>query len=608
MNHSDESGLQPIAYRVRPDDPGSHRFGVVVSVPTPDPDGQRFTLPAWIPGSYLIRDFARNVLDVQALCGDRSVAIEKVDKSTWRCAPCRGTLELHYEVYTYDLSVRGAYLDTTRGYFNGTSLLLSVSGRDGAPCTLVLERPTGADFEHWRAATSMRPIDIDTAGFGTYGAGDYEELIDHPFEFGELVLGSFVVNGIPHRVALSGRVVTDLDRICADLPRVCEQHMQLFGAPAPISDYLFLIYAARGGDGGLEHRASTSLLVSRENLPVPGRTAPPKGYRRFLGLCSHEYFHLWNVKRMRPAAFVDFDLAREAYTRLLWVFEGITSYYDDLALVRAGLITPAEYLELVAETVSSVWQSPGRRRQSLADSSFDAWIKLYKADENAPNSLISYYTKGALVALALDLTIRRDTAGTRSLDDVMRAMWARHGAGRPGLAEGGFEALACETSGLDLRAFFDALVRGVEDPPLAELLATVGVRFELRAASATTAGGRDVYIPGAGLRLRDQGAQVLIASVIDGGPAQVAGLAGGDEIAAIDGIKVAGAVRLADTLSGNRAGELVTLHVFRRDELHSFELMLREPPADACRLTLLEDASAEIIAARTAWLALRAGT
>jgi predicted metalloprotease with PDZ domain len=602
MTDSDAAALGPIIYRVRPSDPGTHRFDVVLTVPAPDAAGQRFMLPAWIPGSYLIRDFARNILEIEARAGRRYVRIEKVDKSTWCCAPCEGPLELRYRVYAYDLSVRGAYLDTTRAFFNGTSLLLCALGRQRMPCILALEGPDGTDFEHWRVATAMQPAEVDAAGFGTYRATDYDELIDHPFELGALTLGSFDVEGTRHRVALSGRVVVDLDRVCSDLSRVCSQHVAFFGSPAPMVDYLFLLYAARGGDGGLEHRASCSLVVSRENLPVPGRNTAPRGYRRFLGLASHEYFHLWHVKRIRPAAFVDCDLGREAYTRLLWVFEGITSYYDDLALVRAGVITQDEYLELLAETISAVWQSPGRLRQSLADSSFDAWIKLYKADENAPNALISYYTKGALVALALDLTIRRETGGRRSLDDVMRTLWTRHGANPQGLAEDGFERLACEVSGLDLRAFFDAAVHGTEDLPLAGLLDDVGVRLEMRTANATSAAGRDAYAPAAGLRMRDQGAAVLIVHVIDGSPAQAAGLAGGDEIIAVDGLRVAGAARLAETLSGGRAGELISMHVFRRDELHAFELILGEPPADACRLTLVESAGAATVAARAAWL------
>jgi predicted metalloprotease with PDZ domain len=604
MQNSTAAASAPIRYRVRPADPGAHCFEVAVTVTVPDPDGQRFALPAWIPGSYLIRDFARNVLEVEARAGEAPLAIEKIDKSTWRCPPCAGPIHLRYRVYAYELSVRGAYLDTTRAYFNGTSLLLAVVGQTDRPCALELDRPPDEALAHWRVATSMSPMDVDAAGFGAYATADYDELIDHPFEIGGLTEGAFDVGGIPHRVALTGRVLADVDRVCADLARVCEQHARMFGE-APIDRYLFMIYAARAGDGGLEHRHGCSLIVSRENLPEPGRKTPPRGYKRFLGLCSHEYFHLWNVKRIRPAAFVACDLGREAYTRLLWAFEGITSYYDDLALVRAGLISPAEYLELVAETVTAVWQAPGRRRQSLAESSFDAWIKLYKADENAPNSLISYYTKGSLVALALDLTIRRETRGARSLDDVMQALWRRYGTERAGLEEDAFERLACEATGLDLSAFFDAAVRGTQDPPLAELLATVGVRFELRVSSGTNGPSRDVYAPAAGLRLRDQGTGVLVVNVLDDSPAQAAGFAGGDEIVAVDGLRVAGAARLAETLSGTRAGETMTLHVFRRDELDVFELTLRDPPADACRLTLDDDAAPEALAARAAWLAVR---
>jgi predicted metalloprotease with PDZ domain len=608
MMDSDAAALAPVAWRVCPGDPGSHCFDVVLSVPSPHTEGQLLALPAWIPGSYLIRDFARSVLELRASAAGRSISIEKIDKATWRCAPCEGPLEVRYRVYAYELSVRGAYLDTTRGFFNGTSLLLRVAGRELAPCILTLERPEGGDYEHWRVATSMPAVEVDSAGFGTYRAADYEELIDHPFELGTLTFAGFDVEGVRHRIALSGRVLADLDRVCADLARVCAEHMAFFGAPPPMTDYLFLIHAARAGDGGLEHRASCSLLVSRENLPVPGRGTPPRGYRRFLGLCSHEYFHLWHVKRIRPAAFVGCDLGSEAYTRLLWIFEGITSYYDDLALVRSGVIAQDEYLELLAETISAVWQSPGRLRQSLADSSFDAWIKLYKPDENAPNSLISYYTKGALAALALDLTIRRKTGGVRSLDDVMRALWNRWGANAEGLAEDEFERLACEVSGFDLRDFFEATVRGTEDLVLEGLLASAGVSMEMRAANATSAGGRDAYAPAAGLRMRDQGTGTIVIHVIEGSPAQAAGLAGGDEIVAVDGIRVAGASRLAETLSGARAGELISLHVFRRDELHQFELTLCEPPADACRLAIIEDAGAEASALRAAWLGSAART
>lgn len=601
MTERSAAAAPPTAYRVRPGDPAAHRFEVVLTVPDPDPQGQRLALPAWIPGSYLIRDFARNVLGVAASAGGQAIAIEKTDKSTWRCAPCTGPLEVRYEVYAYDLSVRGAYLDTTRGYFNGVCLLLRPESRARRPCTLTLERPPGASLAHWRVATSMRRVDVDEAGFGTYRADDYDELIDHPVEIGEHATCAFEVAGVPHRVALSGRVAADLDRIRADLARVCAQHVSLFGALPPMDEYLFLVYAARGGDGGLEHRSSSSLIASRDNLPLKGRKAVPKGYRRFLGLCSHEYFHLWHVKRIRPAAFVDCDLGREAYTRQLWVFEGVTSYYDDLALVRAGLISPADYLELLSETISLVWQSPGRRRQSLADSSFDAWIKLYKPDENSPNALISYYTKGSLVALALDLTIRRDTNGARSLDDVMRALWRDPRAREAGLGEQDFERVASEVTGLDLGRFFDANVRGTDDPPLASLLASVGVRMELGPAPAT-AFGRDTYAPSAGMRLRDQGGAVFVAAVLDGGPAQAAGLAGNDEIVAVDGLRPNGAVRLAESLASAPPGTRVTLHAFRRDELNTFDVVLREPPADACRLTLADDADARALAARAAWL------
>jgi predicted metalloprotease with PDZ domain len=379
--------------------------------------------------------------------------------------------------------------------------------------------------------------------------------------------------------------------------------------------YWFLTLALGDAYGGLEHRASTALMCKRDDLPrldAPNERGVDagidKGYRRFLGLCSHEYFHSWNVKRIKPEAFSPYTLDRENYTRQLWVFEGITSYYDDLGLVRSGLIKPEGYLELLAQSITRVLQTPGRFRQSLAESSFDAWTKFYKQDENSANTIISYYVKGALVALALDLTIRQSTKGAKSLDDVMGEAWARFGVTGQGMPEDGFEALAKEVTGLDLHKFFDLAIRGVEDLSLQTLLQSVGVGFSLRAAeSASDQGGlgprktAPVKRVSFGMRTRDEQGRCKVAVVLDAGPAKLAGVAPGDELLALNGLKVTHA-SLESLRARLPCDKPVVLHLFRRDELHQVECTPRAAPAEICDLSLDSTATPNVIRARNQWL------
>ncbi len=597
----------PIRYRVSADAAAAHVFNVRCVVETPDPRGQLFSLPGWIPGSYLVRDYARHVLSVCATAAGQPVAMTKTDKATWQAAPCEGPLEVACEVYAYDLSVRGAYLDTERGFFNGVCLFLAVEGASETPCEVCIEKPgalAGSTMAKWRVATAMSAVDTDDRGFGSYRAANYDELIDHPVEISNFRSAEFSLGGVPHQMVLAGRERADLERLRTDVPRICETHRQMFDDKLPMERYVFLTNVVGEGYGGLEHRASCALITRRSDLPQHGKTDIDKAYRRFLGLVSHEYFHLWNIKRIKPAAFTPFDLRSEAYTRLLWVFEGITSYYDDLALVRSGLIDTAAYLELLADNVSKVWQTPGRHRQSLAESSFDAWIKLYKPDENSPNTLISYYSKGLLIALALDLTIRQQTDGSKSLDDVMRELWRRYGKTGRGLEEGGFESLASEVSGVALQSFFDTAIRSTDDPPLATLLEGLGIKLTFSMATESLGGNGNSDKDAAcvlGVRLREDCGRVLINTVLSGGPAAEAGLAGGDELVAIDGLKVTPS-SFAGLMMSFRAGEKVAVQVFRRDELLEFSVTLSVPPAHKCQLSLADGAPAAAVARRAAWL------
>jgi len=604
------TSISPVRFQIAPKHPGTHLFEIVCGIDAPDPAGQVFSLPAWIPGSYMIREFAKNIVQLWATSAGRPVAVHKLDKSTWQCAPCAGSLSLRYEVYARDLSVRSAHLDTTHGFFNGTSVFVKLHGQERVPHEVEILPPAGAAYGDWRLATSLPRAGAPPFGFGSYRAADYDELIDHPVEMGTFTLADFEACGIPHAVAISGRHRADTERLCRDLRLICEQQIRFFGEPPPMAHYVFLVTAVGSGYGGLEHRASCALLCSRDDLPQRHQQDLTEKYRGFLTLCSHEYFHLWNVKRIKPAAFVPYDLDQENYTGLLWAFEGITSYYQFVMLLRCGLITAADFLELLAQTVTRVWRGTGRFKQSLADSSFDAWTKFYKQDENAANAIVNYYTKGAVVALALDLLIRRETRNTRSLDDVMRALWKHYGETGGGVAEDGVERMVTESCGVDLHGFFDDVVRGLADPPLAELLPQFGVGIELRPAeSSDDKGGKrakqaaDKLARRAvlGLRLADKGAEARVAQVLDGGAAQRCGLAAGDIIMAVDSLRATRS-NLDTLLAGYAPGERVTVHAFRRDELMSFNVELQAALPDTCVLSLLDDMDDTVRARRVAWL------
>ena len=601
----------PIRYIIVPRSPEAHLFEVTCTVDDPDPNGQGFALPAWAPGSYLIRDFARNVVAAQGRSGRRSVPIAKVDKHTWVAAPARGPLTLTLQVYACDPSVRAAHLDASHGFFNGPSVFVRVLGKEGRACEVDIRAPVGSRYRSWRVATTMPRRHAPMYGFGVYRAASYDELIDHPVEMGTFTVARFEARGIPHDIAISGRHDADVERLCADLRHLCESHIAVFGLPAPMRRYLFLVTAASEGYGGLEHRDSTALLCSREDLPRAGIREASEAYRVFLGLCSHEYFHTWNVKRIKPAAFTPYDLGRENYTRLLWAFEGITSYYDDLQLVRAGLISESDYLETLGRSITSLVRTAGRMKQTVEQASFDAWIKYYRPDENSPNAQVSYYLKGSLIALCLDLTIRSRTRGRKSLDDLMRALWNEYGKTGLGVPEDGVERLAERVTGIRLRTFFDRALRSTDELPLRRLLASVGIDMRLRPAeSAADKGGKPATTPARelasrvtlGVRVTDDAAGARLTHVLDNGAAQAAGLSAGDVLVAVDGFKVS-AANLDRRLARHRPGNVATVHAFRSDQLLEFKLVMRAGPLDTCTLALIADRAAGN--RRRAWLRLR---
>lgn len=565
-----------VLYRISPARRHAHLFDVSVQLEHEGEQPLTLYLPVWTPGSYLVREFARLVYEVRARCDGQPVAIDKIDKHRWQLAPCRGQVEVEYEVYAYDLSVRGAWLDQFRGFFNGNAVFMAVEGREQQAVLVDICRAEGMD--DWRVATGMPRRGAAALEFGRYGADSYEALIDYPVELGPFTHLQFEVEGIDHHLVLSGRQRVDAARVAADLQRVCAAQIRLFGG-APFSEYWFLCNLVGDGYGGLEHRNSTALLCNRDDLPAPGAAEERSDdYLTFLGLASHEYFHSWNVKAFRPAAFTPYNLHQENYTRLLWAFEGITSYYDDLLLVRSGVLDAARYLERLSHTLTGVRRGAGRLRQTLEQASFDAWIKYYRPDENASNALLSYYTQGSLAALALDLDLRQHSEGQVSLDDVMRALYREFAGSERGIGEQEWEQVASRVAGRDLRPLFDRLLRRLDDLPLAQQLPQIGIELQWRqAASLDDKGGwKDSVRPrlDVGARLEADAAGVRLAAVYDDGAAQAAGLAAGDIVIALGGLRVnrAGWDKLLERYA---PGETLTVHAFRRDELLCLTLECR---------------------------------
>jgi predicted metalloprotease with PDZ domain len=506
-----------VHYRVEAADLHAHLYRVTLHVEEPAAH-QQVSLPVWIPGSYLVREFSKNLQRLAAKQEGRSIGIQQLDKCTWQfdCV-ASSPLVVTYEVYAFDNSVRTAWLDTKRGFFNATSLCLRVHGLMHMVHSLDLAPVAGR--AQWHAASGLAALRVNKRGFGVYLASDYDELADCPVEIGDFWNAEFKVAGVPHRVVIAGAAASfDGERLLRDVQKICETAIRFWHdrKRPPFKYYLFMLNAVDDGYGGLEHRNSTALICSRRDLPRVGEARQTDGYVTLLGLISHEYFHTWNVKRLRPAEFSHYDYTRENYTQLLWFFEGFTSYYDDLLLRRSGVIDDATYVKLLNKTINQVLQAPGREVQSVAQASFDAWVKYYRQDENTPNATISYYTKGALVALCFDLTLRAE--GHTTLDDVMRALWARCHAGP--MAESDFAAVLKELGGRSFAKEFGAWVHGTRELPLADLLRSQGIQPMEEPSQ---------WQQRLGIRAQESGGSIVLKNVLRGGPAEQAGMAAGDE-------------------------------------------------------------------------------
>jgi predicted metalloprotease with PDZ domain len=570
-----------ITYRIELHDLHAHQFRVTLTVPAPTA-AQRLSLPVWIPGSYMVREFARHLSRLEARQGDKAVALTQIDKTTWQ-AVCKGraALTVTYLVYAFDTSVRAAFLDASRGFFNGTSLLLRAEGREAQPHAITLgELPRG-----WQVATSM-PVHAK----GGHVAADYDELMDHPLELGAFWRGVFKAHGVPHEFVVAGAWPGfDGERLIDDTKKICEAQIAFWhgSKKPPFARYVFMLNAVDDGYGGLEHRASTALIAKRRDLPQQGVSVMTEGHATLLGLISHEYFHAWNVKRLAPAELARIDYTRENHTPLLWFFEGFTSYYDDLLLLRAGLIDATRYLRLVAKTIDTVAATPGREVQSVAQASFDAWTKYYRSDENTPNATVSYYAKGSLVALALDLTLRKE--GKATLDDVMRRLWQMSRGGPIG--EGDIAAALKRIGGRSYAKEIAAWVHGTGELPLSTLLGAAGV---------TQKAEKPGYAAALGLRLAESSNAVQVKQVLSGSVAMRAGVSAGDELLAVDGWRIR---RLDEAQQWLEPGRDFELLLARDQRLLRVTLQPGSTvSATQTALGLASTAATRVLALRKAWI------
>ena len=586
-----------IQYRISAFDPKSHYIKVNLTIDKPNQPEQKLRLPNWIPGSYLIRDFAKHIVGINITSqSGQSIEVNAIDKSNWSFSS-NEAVSIEYLVYAWDLSVRGSHFDESHAFFNGTSVFLEVVGQADKTCEVTIERSEISQKNSWKVATGMPKKDIDAYGFGLYQADNYPALIDYPVEMGAFTEIDFEACGIPHKMVITGIFECDEQRLKDDLVKICETEINLFGHPAPVEDYLFQVMVTGSDYGGLEHRNSTALICSRDDLPYKGMKEATDGYLQFLELCSHEYFHTWNVKRIQPRVYQESDLQTPVYTNQLWWFEGITSYYDGLILQRAGLVDNKTYLNLLAKQMTRVYRMPGRFKQSVSESSWLTWTKFYQQDENAPNAIISYYTKGGLIALGLDLTIRIETKGQKSLDDVLLYLWEHFGKTQTGLVDGQIEEICSQVSGIDLTDFFADYLFGTKDIPFTKLFAEFGIDFSLRAqlglddlggdlGSGTGEPSVDTSLPnhlGANVSNTAQGS-LKITHVWNDQPAYQAGLTAGDELIALNGLKISNKAQLDTLLKRHDNTKTIPCHYFRRDELRTTSLILEAPLKDRVAL------------------------
>ncbi|MBX5467914.1 MAG: PDZ domain-containing protein [Firmicutes bacterium] len=578
--------------------PASHVFDLRCHIPDLSAGRHVLSLPVWTPGSYQIQDYARNLFGLEASAHGRPLAVDQVAKNRWQFELGEpATVDIRYHVFAYELNVRASHLDATHAYWNGAQLFLLVDDRPEAPVEVEIEAPPG-----WKVATGLERVADAPHRFW---APSYDVLIDSPVEVGTHRTVRFEVEGKPHTVAVWGTGNEDLARLTQDIQRIVATQARLMGG-LPYAAYTFILHLTDRNRGGLEHLNSTTINVERFQF------RPPKQYRKVLKLIAHEFFHLWNVKRIHPEALGPFDYDRENYTHLLWAMEGVTDYYAGLTLLWAGLDTPLRYLEGLGERIQAYEKTPGRFQQSLSQASLEAWTKFYKPSPDSPNRTISYYLKGDLVGTCLDLEIRRRTQGQRGLEDVLHRLWDRYGRHQVGFPESVYQETAEEVVGSSLQDFFDRYVDGVDPLPIDEYLGWAGLVVERGWRPLPDAEEGDAAGPAGsppvparawlGVEWDPEARAPVVRVSLVGGPAAEL-LYPEDEVVALNRVRVRTRDQLMTRLERDfQPGDTVTVTVFRRDELVEVPVVLGPAPYTKVVVRPRADASAAERALFEAWL------
>lgn len=588
----------PVRCAIALPNPDDHLIHITMTFPvTRGQDALRLAMPVWSPGSYLVREYPRHIQHLRATTADAlPLEVRQLDKSSWSIDLPNPVEEVivRYELFAHELAVRTNHLDATHASINGVaSFLYPIDALDTPVELSFVDIP-----DSWRAYSGLETLD---EGARRYRASSFDQLYDSPIEVGPHEPLHFEACGVPHQIVIWGDGNHDAGRLCRDFKRIVETHAALFGGALPYAHYTFIIHLTDQGFGGLEHHNSTLLLSPRDGFRdgPPGSEVDEEGtaqrpYLDLMRLVSHEHFHTWNVKRIRPAVLGPFDYQRENYTRDLWTVEGITSYYELVGLLRAGLTSPAQHLKLLAEAILQLDSIPGRLLHSLEASSLNAWIKLYRPDEHTANSSVSYYLKGKLVTLILDARLRVLTAGERSFDDVLTALWRHYEETGQGYEEGSMGDWIERATGCDVRALLDRMTRSTEELDWEEALHPMGLVLE-----------RETRARGAwlGLKTRSEGpGRLFVVSTPTGSPAHQAGIYAGDELLALGERRLLDEGALRAQLARHRPCEPMSVTLVRRGQLVTRQVVPGEPPADTYRIVRRDDATPEQLALLDSWI------
>ncbi|WP_225968700.1 M61 family metallopeptidase [Candidatus Kinetoplastidibacterium crithidiae] len=570
-----------VLYNIEIFDLYGHRYKVTINL-NDTKNKQIVYIPRWIPGSYVIRDFSSNIEQIKAFSQKKPLAITKLDNSTWIIDECQDHVQIEYIVYAYDDSARGAYLDANRAFFNGTSVFLCIDNLEHLPCIVNINLANQCKEKQWQIYTSLPKINdiknqTNENQYNTYIANSYDTLIDSPVEIGTPTTCEFLSFGTIHKIVFSGPLSKiDTKKISRDIKKICEEQISFFDPTTktpPFIDngniFIFIINLNDNYFGGIEHRSSTVISTKRKFLPTTNIAKQPKEYSEFLSLISHEYFHSWLIKRIKPASFIKYDLKKPTLTNLLWIFEGFTSYYEDIFLLRCKLINKNYYLNTLAEKINRTINYPGKYKQTLEESSFDAWIKFYKQNENSINSTVNYYEKGSLIAFGIDTEIRKQSENKYSLDDLMRFLWQKYGKDfyidkQKGMSNDDIVKDTKESTGVDISYIINKYVKDTDDIPIDQWLNYYGLRLECI----------NKLQPVLQINTFDQEGKVIVKNVIDNGPSYNAGISSGDILIAINNIRLDSTQDLIDIVKLNKIGDEILVHLFHLNELISVTVRL----------------------------------